>query len=536
MEATFRGWLHRTGNAGFIKMVADVDEGRLVGATVVGPNAGEILGFLHLAVAKQTPLVELVDLIYPFPTMYGGIGEALGAYGRGVVTVRPGHGSDVRRSADLNLFAADYRSPVLTDSYRQTIRELSDRLVAAQRPIRVLSAINWDDDIKREFFADGFKEQPRVDRAYYERRALKLDPQATRDELVHIEAVITSKLGPTSSAGALMRFMAQQFSLTVDMIEARGTDRFCEMSRLLYGTPSDVFHAGGPTVADLALTMRQTLEANAMAIMNMPDDRNIPGTEAVGLLRAQLADSVGPNKIVVKVDDAIAADAAAGSDYIKMREDRFFSQRDIDLLEAHEGWVHVSTTMNGLAQPVCTFLGKAAPRTTVTQEGLAVLTEMLNLRSHPLRLAKLMRRIDAIAMATDGGSFLEVFNALRQEGLSDDDAWTATSRVFRGSVPDGPPFTKDLGYGKGLILTLLYVRLAIRFGKTDRIPLLFSGKVDLLDMAALHDLYEEGLVEPPEFVPPPFHDLPALATTLALGRFTSQLDIERLSHDFAHLF
>jgi hypothetical protein len=44
------------------------------------------------------------------------------------------------------------------------------------------------------------------------------------------------------------------------------------------------------------------------------------------------------------------------------------------------------------------------------------------------------------------------------------------------------------------------------------------------------------LVERPEFVPPPFHDLPALATTLALSRFTSQLDLERLSHDFAHLF
>ena len=430
----------------------------------------------------------------------------------------------------------DYVSLVSTDSYRLAIRELSDRLVTAQRPIRVLSAINWDDGIKQQFFDDGFTEQPRVDRAYYESRRLKLDPEATREELLHIEAEITSKLGPASSAGALMRFMAQQFSLTVDMIEARGTDRFCEMSRLLYGTPSDVFHAGGPTVADLALTMRETLEANSMAIMNMPDDRDIPGTEAVDRLRGQLAASVGPDRIVVKVDDAIAADAAAGSDYIKMREDRFFSQRDIDLLEAHEGWVHVSTTMNGLAQPVCTFLGKAAPRTTVTQEGLAVLTEMLSLRSHPLRLAKLMRRIDAIAMATDGASFLEVFNALRDEGLSEDDAWTTTSRVFRGSVPEGPPFTKDLGYGKGLILTLVYVRLAIRFGKTDRIPLLFCGKVDLLDMAALHDLYEEGLVERPEFVPPPFDDLPALATTLALGRFTSQLDTERLSHDFAHLF
>lgn len=408
--------------------------------------------------------------------------------------------------------------------------------MAAQRPIRVLAAINWDDGIKEKFFADGFKSQPAVDRDYYQARTIKLDPDETRAELAHLEVEIASKLGSTSSAGNLMRFMCQQFRTTVDMIQARGTNRFCDMSRLLYGTPTDVFHAGGPTVADLALTMRMTLEANAVGIESLGDQRTIPGPEAVERLRAQLDSSVGPGLIEVKVDDEITSDAAAGSDYIKMREDRFFSTRDIDLLEAHEGWVHVATTMNGLAQPVCTFLGKAAPRTTVTQEGLAVLTEMLNLRSHPMRLAKLMRRIEAIAMATDGASFLEVFHALRDDGLSDDDAWTAASRVFRGSLPDGPPFTKDLGYGKGLILTLIYVRMSIRFGKTDRIPLLFAGKVDLLDMAALHELYQEGLVEQPRFVPPPFNDVAALGTTLALGRFTAQLDFDRLTADYARLF
>ncbi len=78
--------------------------------------------------------------------------------------------------------------------------------------------------------------------------------------------------------------------------------------------------------------------------------------------------------------------------------------------------------------------------------------------------------------------------------------------------------------------------MAIRFGRTARIPLLFCGKVDLLDMAALHQLHDEGLVEPPQFVPPPFNDLPALATTLALSRFTGQLDLDRLCIDYEKLF
>jgi uncharacterized protein (TIGR02421 family) len=422
------------------------------------------------------------------------------------------------------------------DSYRETIRQLSDRIVEAQKPIKVLGAINWDDQVKDDFFASGFKEQPKIDRDYYLARTFRLDPEATKQELLGIEADASSQLGPLSSAGKLIRFMCEQFRLTVDMLEARGTPRFAELSRILYGSSKDVFHAGGPTIADLALTMRKTLEANAMGILAMGDDRTIPGPEAVERLRAQLDASVGVGKIEVLVDDRIASDAAAGSDYIKMREDRFFSVRDINLLEAHEGWVHVATTMNGLSQPVCTFLGKAAPRTTVTQEGLAVLTEMLNLRSHPMRLAKLMRRIDAIDLAANGASFAEVFEALRVDGLSEEDAWVTTSRVFRGSLPEAGPFTKDLGYGKGLVLTLMYVRMAIRFGKTYRIPLLFCGKVDLVDMAALHQLHDEELVDSPAFIPPPFDDIPALATTLSVGRFISQLDLDLLSADYERLF
>jgi hypothetical protein len=108
-------------------------------------------------------------------------------------------------------------------------------------------------------------------------------------------------------------------------------------------------------------------------------------------------------------------------------------------------------------------------------------------------------------------------------------------RIFRGSLPDAGPFTKDLGYGKGLILTFLYVRLAIYLGRAHRIPLLFCGKVDLLDMVTLHQLEEEGLVEQPRFIPPPFDDIPSLASTLSLGGFSAMLDWSRLESDYAAL-
>src|SRR5690606_35774559 len=162
-------------------------------------------------------------------------------------------------------------------------------------------------------------------------------------------------------------------------------------------------------------------------------------------------------------------------------------------------------------------------------EGLAVLTEILNLKSHPRRVDKLMRRIEAIELASQGASFVEVFEACRLWGLNEDDCWAITSRIFRGDLPGMDPFTKDLGYGKGLILTLAYVHMAIAFGKTDRIPLLFCGKVDLLDIPHLHQLWEEGLVETGGFIPPPFDDVAALGSTLAFTRFTAQLDVARMA-------
>lgn len=87
VPATFRGWLHRTGNDGLLKLVVDRGSGTLVGATAVGPQGGEVLGMLSTAIHARVPVDDLVAMIYPFPTFYGGVGEALGAYGRGLMSV-----------------------------------------------------------------------------------------------------------------------------------------------------------------------------------------------------------------------------------------------------------------------------------------------------------------------------------------------------------------------------------------------------------------------------------------------------------------
>lgn len=72
-----RGYIHDF-HGGALKLVGDRERGVLVGATMVTPRAGEILGELLLAVKVATPLRELADVIHPFPAFNRVLGAALG--------------------------------------------------------------------------------------------------------------------------------------------------------------------------------------------------------------------------------------------------------------------------------------------------------------------------------------------------------------------------------------------------------------------------------------------------------------------------
>ncbi len=72
-----RGWIHKAGNDGFIKLVEDAGRGVLVGATSVGPWGGEVLGLLTLAVQAEVPTIRLRHMIYAYPTFHRAIGDAV---------------------------------------------------------------------------------------------------------------------------------------------------------------------------------------------------------------------------------------------------------------------------------------------------------------------------------------------------------------------------------------------------------------------------------------------------------------------------
>lgn len=423
------------------------------------------------------------------------------------------------------------------NDYQQTVRDLSDRIVEAQSPIRVLDAIKWDDTVKADFFKHKAKELPKIDKGYYANSPLSFDSEEKKLQFQEIERDITRQLGQFNPVGQIMRRMCREYRMVVRMLEARGTPDMGLISQELYGSASDAFHAGDPTLSDLGMMLSEALQniSDRSDLVDEPKDLN--AKQAVKMLQERLNKSFGESESTIRVfeSDGILADAAAGADYIKIRSDAMFNARDIRVLEVHEGLVHVGTTLNGQAQPICTFLAKGPPSSTITQEGLAILMEVFSFASYPSRLRKLTNRTRAIHMAEEGGDFLDIYRFYLDEGYNEDDSFANASRVFRGSTPNGQPFTKDLSYTKGFIMVYNYIQFAVRKGKLDRIPLLFCGKTTLEDMRTLSQLVEEGLVIAPKVLPPQMRDLNALSAWMCFSNFLNHLSLDRIEADYANI-
>ena len=109
------------------------------------------------------------------------------------------------------------------------------------------------------------------------------------------------------------------------------------------------------------------------------------------------------------------------------------------------------------------------------------------------------------------------------------------ARIFRGGLPTAGPFSKDLSYSKGFVLIYNFLRLAIRRGRMDRIPMLFVGKLVLEEVGLIADLVERGVVTAPRFLPPVFADPSALVSWMAYSNFLNRIDLSRAEASFAEI-
>lgn len=421
-------------------------------------------------------------------------------------------------------------------SEKEKIRALSDRLVMLQKPIRILDAIKWDDSIKADFFKNRFEKLPPVDRAYYEKRPLPYDPDDLIAAFHSLIRDIKNELGQYSGISKIMIRLCEEYCQAVLMVKSCGKPLFSELSMEMYGAPNDAFYPNGPRLSDIGTLLGSILENLVLEMKSEADEKRYSAQEAVEILQSRLSDYFHrTDRVTATLSDNIVADASAGADCIKLNRNVRFSDRDLRYLEVHEGWVHVGTTLNGLAQPICTFLSKGSPTSSITQEGLAVTTEVFTFSSYPSRMLRITNRVRALNLVSHGADFIDVFRFFKDQGMTDEESYHYSVRIFRGSTPNGGPFTKDLSYTKGFLLIYNYIRLAVRQGLIDRIPLFFVGKTLIEDIPTLYELKQQGIIDSPKYLPPQFRDLAALSSWMGFSLFLNQFDLDAVATHYGYI-
>src|SRR5580700_9649842 len=158
--------------------------------------------------------------------------------------------------------------------YHNLIHELSESIVKAQKPIRILDALKWNAEVKDYFFKHRFKKLPPVTAEFYqEKNPLEFDLPKKIEEFREIERNIRRHLGQYSGVGSIMQRMCHEYSRVVEMLQARGTPKFTEISQELYGSAEDAFHAGAPTLKDLANLVTTTLNHIEDKVVTTADEK-----------------------------------------------------------------------------------------------------------------------------------------------------------------------------------------------------------------------------------------------------------------------
>ncbi|WP_428406893.1 flavohemoglobin expression-modulating QEGLA motif protein [Hyphococcus sp.] len=410
----------------------------------------------------------------------------------------------------------------------EKLKQAAAILAEAEKRLPVLRTLSWDRSLADAFFKNGEKEPPSPQYPV-------IDPAPSRELVAKARALISG----ASEVHEWLRRFADTTEETAALLSALGKPDFHSCSLALYGGPTSAVADGKTTALDLARRLDALLRE-----FDAPADRMEPPEQlSASALKKRLDEALpkyfGAAAPRIDITLNVSAKAAAGRDYIKLREDAFFSDLDEQQLLQHEALVHIATGLNGDAQPHFPILGEAYPGNAMTQEGLAVFAEFISGALDPRRFKRLADRVIAIHMSAEGADFIQLYQFFRERSEKDApfEAFESARRVVRGGlVNGGGPFTKDSIYLQGLLEVHNYLRTAVRTGDAAYIRLLFAGKIDLDDLAAMKFLRDAGLLAEPRYLPPWATDLRWLLSYLSYSTFLNGIDLKSVAARYESLF
>ena len=399
---------------------------------------------------------------------------------------------------------------------------LDARMVEAARGIRLLALVSWPVELQARFLeghARGHDVPPQV--AYP-----KLDFTDARREFDAVAAAAD----PAHPLGAYLVESTRSWSIAAQLLESLGTPAVGAHSVALYGRPDEPLPGNGPTAREAARHFIDIANELDRELLSPAEQVTISATALQLQLQADLDRYFGSRVISVELDPGMIAKAAAGARRIRLRSGAAYTDYDHHQLLQHEAFVHSLTALNGREQTVLGSLALSSPRTTATQEGLAVFAEQITGNIDIERMKRVSLRIEAIAMALGGADFVEVFRYFLGAGQSAEESFASAQRVFRGvPLTGGHAFTKDAVYLRGLIGVHTFFRWALRQGQLRLCRQLFAGKMTLGDVQRFAPLFEAGVLQPPRWLPHWVSRANGLAGMLAFSLFANRIRLDSVS-------
>lgn len=392
---------------------------------------------------------------------------------------------------------------------------------------RVLEGIAWPREVEERFFASGESSLPEIEH--------RIDRDALTRRIEELEE-LTAELDGDHPLLAWLRDCVRAQIEGAALLLAVGTRDFYERSRELYGSARTSFFGGPMRNIDLAEHLSARMRVHGWDEASDPAAELLDAGALRDLLLARAAARRPRIEIAVELDSRITAKVVAGMTRVRIRPDAAFAPWEAEGLWFHEVETHALTAQNGAAQPLLSFLRSGGPRTTRTQEGLALFAELYHRALSIGRLERLAMRVRLVDMAEQGASFLDLYRALRERGAEKRDAYFDAQRVCRGGlVEGGAPFTKDACYLAGLLEVYAFLSAVIRGGLRDEVELLACGRIALEDIAVLASLRAAGVIERPRYLPAWLSEWQTLLPYFAFTSFMDGIDLGPVEEHFSAL-
>jgi len=402
--------------------------------------------------------------------------------------------------------------------------KLDAKIVKLTKNIRILRNLSWPVPVVKKFIADWEKGKAELPEIKYPSFKYTEEVKALKALMSHCDR-----------AHPLMNFLyktARSYVSSATMLEYVGTPAFTEFSREIYGSPRDRIWTTSITNLEAAEHFIGCTDDFISACPLKSEDVCLMADYVAEEMRKQVVPFFNKHEVDVIVDKDLASKAAASANRIRIRNFTCFSPMDIPQLLVHEAFVHTLTMLNGREQPNLKTLGLGAPRTTRTQEGLALFAELITTSIDINRLRRIALRVKAIDIAMQGADFIEIFKFFLNSNQDETESFQSAARIFRGGdVKGGVVFTKDAVYLEGLIYIHTFFHKAIQRGKIDYPHLLLSGRLTFSDVVELEPYFKSGFLAGPIYEPSWITNKECLTAFLSYSAFSNQIDLNSVDLD-----